>query len=120
MRYGWWTIHKLYHWSDDNSAEIDLGWIVKANTIKELAAKMGVDSDSLEETVNTYNGYCEIGEDHDFGREKDWLVPIKTPPYYGTELCEPIINTQGGPKHNSRSQVLDINDKPISRLYAAG
>ncbi|MFC1871626.1 FAD-binding protein, partial [Chloroflexota bacterium] len=120
MRYGWWCIHKLYQWSDDNSAEVDLGWIVKANTIKELAVKMGIDPDALEGAIREYNEYCKIGEDPKFGRSKEWLVPIETPPYYGTELCEPIINTQGGPKHDSRTQVLDINDKPIPRLYAAG
>lgn len=120
MHDGWWCIHKLYEWSDDNSAEIEQGWIVKANTIKELAEKIEVDSDALEETVSKYNEYCMVGEDSEFGRSKEWLVPIETPPYYTTELCEPIINTQGGPKRNRRAQVLDKNDKPIPRLYAAG
>jgi len=31
-----------------------------------------------------------------------------------------LINTQGGPIHNARSQVIGVNDKPIPRLYAAG
>ena len=119
-RYGWWTIHNLYQWSADNSAEIDLGWIIKANTIKELAKKMRIDPDTLESTITRYNEFCKIGEDPEFGRAKEWLAPINNPPYYGTELCEPIINTQGGPKHNARTQVLDTNDKPIPRLYAAG
>ena len=118
--HAWWCISKLYKWSHDNSAEIKLGWILSANTIKELAEKIEVDSHALEETVRKYNEYCEIGEDSGFGRSREWLVPIDTPPYYATELCEPIINTQGGPKHNARSQVLDRNDKPIPRLYAAG
>ena len=117
---GWWAIHRLYEWSVDNSAEIKQGWIVKANTIKELAEKIGVDPDSLTETISKYNEYCTIGEDPEFGRAKEWLVPIETPPYYATELCEPIINTQGGPKHNGRAQVLDKSDNPIPRLYAAG
>lgn len=47
------------------------------------------------------------------------MLPL-TGPFYATELCEPIINTQGGPKHNAWSQVLDRNDRPIPRLYAAG
>ena len=119
-RYGWWCMHKLHEWSDDNSAEIELGWILKANTIKELAEKIDVNSYALEETASNYNEYCTVGEDSEFGRSKEWLVPIETPPYYATELCEPIINTQGGPKHNVRAQVLDKNDKPIPRLYAAG
>ncbi len=116
----WWYTHNVYKWSDDNSAEIEQGWIVKANTMKELAEKIEVDPDGLEETVSQYNEYCTIGEDAEFDRAKEWLVPIDTPPYYATELCEPIINTQGGPKHNGRAQVLDRNDKPIPRLYAAG
>ncbi len=119
-RYGWWCVHKLYEWSPDNSAEIELGWIVKASTIKELAENMGVDSSALQETVKEYNGLCMMGTDTGFGRSKEWLVPIDAPPYYGTELCEPLINTQGGPKRNARAQVLDKNDNPIPRLYAAG
>jgi len=117
---GWWYVHGLHKWSDDNSAEIEQGWIVKADTIKELAAKIGVDPAALQATVSNYNGYCATGKDPEFGRFKDWLVPLKTPPYYATELCEPIINTQGGPKHNGQAQVLDKNDQPIPRLYAAG
>ena len=79
-----------------------------------------MDPAALAATVRNYNGYCAAGEDPEFGRFKDWLVPLETPPYYATELCEPIINTQGGPKHDARAQVLDKNDQPIPRLYAAG
>ena len=117
---GWWRVHGLYEWSDDNSAEVEQGWIVKADTVKQLAEKLDMESSVLEETIARYNGYCEKGEDPDFGRSKEWLAPLKTPPYYATELCEPIINTHGGPKHNARAQVLDKNDEPIPRLYAAG
>ena len=46
--------------------------------------------------------------------------PLITPPFYATELCEPVINTQGGPKHDGKAQILDQNDRPIPRLYGAG
>jgi succinate dehydrogenase/fumarate reductase flavoprotein subunit len=117
---GWWYVHRLYQWSRDNSAEIAQGWILKADTIGELAKKIGVDQRALERTVSHYNEYCANGADPEFRRAKDWLVPLSAPPYYATELCEPIINTQGGPKHNARAQVLDHDDRPIPRLYAAG
>lgn len=117
---GWGPVHGLYEWSDDNSAEIEQGWIVRANTVRELGEKMKIDSRVLEETIGRYNRCCTTGEDPDFGRAKEWLVPLATPPYYATELCEPIINTNGGPKRNAWSQVLNKNDKPIPRLYAAG
>ena len=117
---GWWAVHGLYEWSADNSAEVAQGWIVKADTIAQLARKMGIDSGAMEAAIGRYNGHCAQGEDHDFGRTKEWLAPLKTPPYYATELCEPIINTHGGPKRNAWAQVLDQNDVPIPRLYAAG
>lgn len=117
---GWWRVHGLYEWSEDNSAEVEQGWIVKADSIGQLAEKLDMHSTALEETIGRYNGYCENGKDPDFGRRKEWLAPLKTPPYYVTELCEPIINTNGGPKRNAWSQVLDNKDQPIPRLYAAG
>jgi hypothetical protein len=118
--HGWWYDHDVYEWSIDNSAEIEQGWIIKADTVKELAEKVEIDSQTLVETISKYNGYCRGGEDLEFGRAKEFLGRVETPPYYATELCEPMINTQGGPKRNAWAQVLDKNDKPIPRLYAAG
>ena len=117
---GWWWTHNVYQWSEDNSAEVDLGWITEAPTIAELAVKINVDPTELQNTIANYNSDCEKGEDAQFGRGKDRLAPLVTGPFYAIELCEPIINTQGGPKRNAKSQVLDRNDRPIPRLYAAG
>lgn len=117
---GWWWVHKVYKWSQDNSAEVELGWISKADSIRELAQLMGLDPDALQETVDQFNADCAHGHDPRFARSKESLAPLVTPPFYATELCEPIINTQGGPKHNVHAQVLDRKDRPIPRLYAAG
>jgi len=116
----WNGIHNVYEPSKDNTAEIEKGWISKGNTIKELAAKMGIDPAGLEETVAKYNQYCRNGKDAEFGRGKASLVPIDHPPYYGAELALTLINTQGGPKHNGKAQTLDKEDKPIPRLYTPG
>jgi succinate dehydrogenase/fumarate reductase flavoprotein subunit len=126
----WNVIHELYKWSADNSVEIGKGWILKGDTIEELAAKItavdprgytvGVDAAGLKETISAYNGYCAAGEDPDFGKPEDRLIPIVTPPYYAAELALTLINTQGGPKHNGKSQTLNKEDKPIPRLYSCG
>lgn len=116
----WNGIHNLYEWSDDNSAEIDKGWIAKGNTLKELADNMGIDAAGLQQTVAKYNQFCRNGKDDEFGRPKRLLLPIGKPPYYGAELALTCINTQGGPKHNGRAQTLDKEDKPIPRLYTPG
>ena len=117
---GYGDVHKVLEWSKDNQAEIDKGWIVKADTLRELAEKLGIDAAGLEDTVTKYAKYCEDGVDPDLGRPKRALLPLKNPPYYATELCLVMLNTMGGPKHNARAQVLDYDNKPIPRLYAAG
>jgi hypothetical protein len=82
MHMGWWCIQNVYKWSKDNSAEIEQGWITKADTIEELAEKINVDPRALRETFETYNRDCEKGEDSQFGRGKTWLAPLNTGPYY--------------------------------------
>jgi len=117
---GWNTIIEHYKWSDDNSAEIAKGWILKADTIRELAGKMGKDPDALEKTVAAWNQSCAAGKDADFARPPDRMAAIQTPPYYAVELVPTFFNTQGGPRRNKNGQVLDTNRKPIPRLYSAG
>jgi succinate dehydrogenase/fumarate reductase flavoprotein subunit len=116
----WFSSVEQYEWSSDSSKEIAAGWITKADTIGELAAKIARDPDALEETVNKYNEYCAAGEDPDYGTPKEKLVPIETPPFYAMEMVPTFTNTQGGPRHDKNAQVLDTEGKPIPRLYAAG
>jgi len=97
-----------------------------ADTIEELAEKMGRGNPdplfgqvSVKETVDRWNQMCEAGEDTDFGRTTG-LNPIAEPPFYAIELFQGCLNTQGGMKRNTKSQVLDIFGNVIPRLYAAG
>ncbi len=115
----WAHIHNYYTWSNDNQAEIDKGWVIKADTLEELAEKLGIDPDGLVETVEHFNASCEAGVDDEFGRTAA-LEPVSTPPYYGCELGLGLINTQGGPIRNGSYQVLGYDGEPIPRLYAGG
>ena len=122
------TQHNFYEWSKDNSAEVERGWILKAETIEALVAKITQDPQSeglmepaaLKQTIAEYNGYCAAGHDPQFGRPSDWLQPLGTPPYYAMKMLPGGMSTHGGPKRNTRSQVIDAYGKPIPRLYAAG
>ena len=113
-------MHKQVEWSADNGVEIDKGWIIKADTLNELAAKMGIDAAELQKTVARYNEHCRIGVDAEFDRPKYSLFPLKKPPFYGAELAMTCTNTQGDPKHNGRAQTLDGENRPIPRLYSPG
>jgi len=117
---GWFRIVEPYSWSKDNSVEIEKGWIIKADTISELATKIGRDPNVLKDTVSRYNQYCAAGEDRDFGRDAKYLLPIQTPPYYAMEETPTFTNTQGGPRRNKNAQIVDPNGNPIPRLYSAG
>jgi succinate dehydrogenase/fumarate reductase flavoprotein subunit len=48
------------------------------------------------------------------------MMRIDKPPYYYGEVFPAVSNTQGGPVHNPRQQIVDTTGAPIARLYAAG
>jgi succinate dehydrogenase/fumarate reductase flavoprotein subunit len=120
MKFGWYNWYTSYEWSPDNSAEIEKGWIIKGDTIRELAAKLDIASDSLQDTITTYNQFCDSGIDSEFDRPKASLKKIDQPPYVALKLYPVMFNTQGGPRRNALSQVVDPFGNAIPRLYSAG
>jgi len=116
---GWACTVEGYKPSADNSAELAMGWMVVANTVRELAMKIGRDPDAVEATVNRWNQFCAGGRDLDFGRVAN-LTPIEVPPFYAIQCFPECLNTQGGMRRNTKAQVLDIDGRPIPKLYAAG
>ena len=109
-----------YEWSSDNSVELEKGWIIKADTIEELAEKIGRDPETLRATVDRYNEMCEKGVDEDFGRDPATMDPIVEGPFYAVEIVPVVVATTGGAVRNTKSQVLDWNDNVIPNLYTAG
>jgi hypothetical protein len=57
-------------WSQDNSVEIEKGWIKKADSIEKLAELIGgeMTPETLAASVKKWNGFCDAGVDSDFGR----------------------------------------------------
>ncbi|WP_020613025.1 FAD-binding protein [Sediminispirochaeta bajacaliforniensis] len=99
---------------------IKLGYVYKADTIEELAKKIGVDPAALTATVGTYNGYCTAGKDKDFGKAPDYLEAIGDGPYYAVKMASYSYCTCAALDVNSDLQVLDTNGKPIGGLFAVG
>ncbi|TET49632.1 MAG: FAD-binding protein [Dehalococcoidia bacterium] len=112
--------HQLYKWSRDNLTELQKGWIVKGDTVAELATKLNMPPENLENTINTWNRHCQVGNDPDFERNPLELVPLDEPPFFAIKLFPGGSNTLGGPRRNSRAQVLNPFGEPIPGLYAAG
>jgi succinate dehydrogenase/fumarate reductase flavoprotein subunit len=114
------AIMDAYQWSSDNKAEIAKGWIKTAPTIRQLAPKINLRPEQLQETISQYNLYCHGGYDPDFNRRQETMSPIEKAPFYAIEVWPCLLNTQGGPKRNEKAQIVDTNGQPIKRLYSAG
>lgn len=111
---------QLYKWSRDNSAELRRGWLSSGQTLAALAEKLGMPASSLENTVKRWNRLCETGQDSDLGRNPLELAPLDSPPFYAIKLYPGGSNTEGGPRRNSRAQVLNPFGEPVPGLYVAG
>ena len=116
---GWGRIMERYDWSEDNTAELERGWIKQAATVAELARATGLDAAALEQSVGRWNSGCDSGKDQDFGRSK-MLLPLRRPPFYAIELSPTMLNTQGGPRRNEKGQIVRPDGTPIPRLYSSG
>ncbi len=116
----WPTTTEGYTWSNDNLAEIEKGWIIKADTIAELAEKIGRDPDELQATIDRYNEMCEKGVDEDFGRDPALMAKIETAPYYAIAITPTLVATTGGAMRDTAGRVLDWDEEPIPGLYEAG
>ncbi len=111
------------------------GVIVKAGSIAELAEKMGVPADALQDTVTTFNGYARDGRDPDFQRGESAydhyygdplnkpnpsLGEIGKPPYYAIKMVPGDLGTKGGVMTDTAARVLRKDGSVIEGLYASG
>lgn len=109
-----------YEWSEDNSAEVEKGWIRRADSLEKLARMIPADPATLRKTVSDWNDLCTGGGVDVFHRPPGTRLPIDQPPFYLMEAWPIVSNTQGGPVHDAAQRVLDVRRKPIPRLFSAG
>ena len=69
--------------------------IKKADTLQELAKKLGVSEAGLAQTVAAYNSNAANGSDPDFKRNPKFLKKIEAPPYYGWRGIIGVTTTRG-------------------------
>jgi len=101
-------------------AHIKDGKIMVANTIGELAEKMGVPKVDLEKTIARYNELYQKQNDPDFGKRKELLTPVIKPPFYAGKLYSTVLTMCGGLSTGADLLVRDKNDKSIPGLYVVG
>lgn len=103
--------------------QLEKGTMVKADTVEELADKLGFQGEAKEAflaEVEKYNGFYDAQEDADFGKEAYRLSELRTAPFYGIWYGGSLLTTVDGLRINEDMQVLNAESKPIEGLYAAG
>lgn len=91
-----------------------------ADTLEDLAVKMGVDPETFTATIQHWNEMCDAGEDTDFHFPGSMMHKIDTAPFYATKEMAEALCTAGGLQITPSSEVLDKNAQPIPGLYAIG
>lgn len=97
------------------------GRVIQADTLAELAGKLGIPVNELQETVTRHNKFLAEGKDPDFNKPiTKNMIPLVNGPFYGIAQWPSIHHCMGGLRINTKAQVIDIWGNPIPRLYAAG
>jgi tricarballylate dehydrogenase len=102
----------------------------KADTLEELAQKLGLDPNSLVKTIGDYNAACRVGtfdhtimdDCHTEGLEPPkthWALPIDKGPFYGFTVRPGVTFTYLGLKTDETAAVR-FGDKPSENLFVAG
>jgi 3-oxosteroid 1-dehydrogenase len=113
----------------------EAGVVKRADTIRDLAAQMGVPADNLVQTVERFNSFARTGRDLDFGRgdsaydryygdpsrrPNPCLGPIETGPFFALKVVPGDLGTKGGLLTDEHARVLREGGSVIAGLYAAG
>lgn len=94
---------------------------IEAETVEELAEKLGIDAEKLQDTIDEYNEMCENGVDTKFHKPQKYLHPITGKgKYLVGKYYLAAYGTVGGVRINKYCEVLDENQMPIEGLYSAG
>ncbi|MEE8716845.1 MAG: FAD-binding protein [Coriobacteriales bacterium] len=102
-------------------SRVDAGTVVQADTIEELAEKLGLDDvDNFVATVNHYNDLYDAQEDTDFGKEAFRLSAMREAPFYGMKMGGLALCTLSGVKVSPELEALDADGNPIEGLYVVG
>ena len=99
---------------------VEKGFVLKADTLEDLAAQMGVPAETFVNTVNSYNDYCAAGSDPDFNKAAERLIAFGEGPYYAVKMVGGMLTTIGGVEINEKMEVIGEDGETIPGLYCVG
>ena len=106
---------------EEVAAGLKLKRLTVADSIAELAGKIGLPSDTLVDTINKHNRYLAEGKDPEFNKPiTKAMTPMIKGPFYAVAQWPAIHHCMGGLRINDKAQVVDVFGEVIPKLYAAG
>ena len=111
--------HAITHHQDEVEVFTKTGILHRAETLEGAAEFFKIPAETLKATVARVNEFAKTGKDLDFNYRARF-VDLSTGPYWIYRGVPSVHHTMGGLKVNPKAQVLDMNDKPIPGLWAAG
>lgn len=105
-------------------------WL-KADTLEALAQAMidyadeqpwshELTVEAVVASIERYNELASAGSDDDFGKRREYLVPIEAPCYAVPRGANNIDAMLDGLEVDGNYQCLDVDRKPIAGLFAVG
>lgn len=114
---------------------IDSGYLIKANSLEELAAKLDIPSSNLSQSAQQFNDAAITGNDPLFGKgstaynqylgdpehlPNPCLGQLSTAPFYAVKVYPGDIGTAAGLMTTPDGQVFNNQLRVIEGLYAVG
>ena len=111
------VLRQSKHWNPDLVEQmVRAGRVQQADSLTELAGQLGVPAEAFEGTIAAYNAGAADGEDRQFTKKAQFLVPVATPTFYGAELRPATVaSTACGLRISPAAEVLD--DRVVGAQY---
>lgn len=100
--------------------EVEANGGIKADTVEELAEKMGVPFENLRFAIADAEAAVEAGVDEEFGVDVALFGTMTEPPFYAVEMHSVVIGTECGIDVDERCRVLGMGGDPIANLFTCG
>jgi succinate dehydrogenase/fumarate reductase flavoprotein subunit len=114
---------------------LNSGYLIKGNTLEELAGKAGIDAGGFVTTVAQFNNTAAEGRDPAYGKgsraynryqgdanhgPNPCVAPIEQGPFYAIKMVIGDLGTYAGIRTDAQARALDAGGQVINGLYAAG
>lgn len=111
------------------------GYLLKGDTIEELAERAGIDRATLGATIAAFNKDADQGKDLQFGKgstvynrfsgdpdhkPNSCVAALNRPPFYAVKIFPGDVGTHAGLKTDGNAQVVRRDGQPVRGLYAVG